>query len=260
MLLFINGGTFQMGSSTGMADERPVHSVTLSNFLMDNYQTTQESWQEVMGTNPSYFAINPAPLEIQLRRPVERISQYDAFVYCNRRSVKEGFTPCYVIKGTDNCQDWGDVPLSADPEWNNVYCRWDADGYRLPTEAEWEYAARSGQTANAPHRSTDEEAWNKDNSGMITHGVGLKKPNQFGLYDMFGNVWEWCWDSYTSYTEDACSDPHEQAVSDISIDRIGRGGAWNAEPSDCTPFFRNGGSPAARYSFIGMRVVRSISG
>lgn len=259
MMILVNGGTFQMGSPMGMADERPVHTVTLSNFFIDTFQVTQENWVQIMDSNPSYFSINPAPYENQMRRPVERISQYDAFIYCNKRSEKEGLTPCYTINGTDDCKKWGDVPVSATKLWNNVECRWEADGYRLPTEAEWEYAARGGHlgTTHQSAHSSDDEAWNKNNSAMITHAVGLKKPNLLGLHDMFGNVWEWCWDWYTSYTEDAVVNPHSTVIDDLEADRIGRGGAWNAEPSDCTPFFRNGGSPAARYSFIGLRVVRS---
>lgn len=248
-----------MGSPTGMADERPVHTVTLSNFFIDTFQTTQENWLQIMETNPSYFISNPAAGENQLRRPVERVSQYDAFVYCNKRSQREGLTPCYVVGGSDNCDKWGSIPAIVEKNWDNVECRWDADGYRLPTEAEWEYAARGGHLG-ANHFSshtTEEEAWNKHNSGMITHAVGLKKPNQLGLHDMFGNVWEWCWDWYMSYPEDAVTNPHGYDTPKAETDKIGRGGAWNAEPSDCTPFFRNGGSPAARYSFIGMRVVRS---
>lgn len=259
MMILVNGGTFQMGSLVGMADERPVHTVTLSNFYIDTFAMTQESWLKIMPTNPSYFGTNPSPSENQLRRPVERVSQYDAFIYCNKRSIKEGLTPCYVINGTDDTQKWGTPPIFSNKTWNSVICRWNADGYRLPTEAEWEYAARGGHLASNHHNFhiTDEESWHKNNSGMITHAVGLKKPNVLGLHDMFGNVWEWCWDWYTSYTEDSAVNPRSDAGDKPDVDRIGRGGAWNAEPSDCTPFFRNGGSPSARYSFIGFRVVRS---
>jgi formylglycine-generating enzyme len=260
MMIFIDGGTFKMGSPAGMADERPVHTVTLTNFLMDNYETTQEDWENIVGKNPSYFSGNSAPGENQSRRPVERISQYDAFVYCNKRSLKEGLTPFYVLNNSDNCNDWGPVPDNPDSRWNAVICRWQADGYRLPTEAEWEYAARGGQNCASVHPSAhipDDDTWNKNNSNMITHAVGLKKPNPLGLYDMFGNIWEWCWDRYTCYIDGTTKNPHSIDKAELTADRIVRGGAWNAEPSDCSPYFRNGGSPAARYSFIGLRVVRS---
>lgn len=260
MMIYVNGGSFAMGTLNGMADERPVHNVTLSSFYIDTTAVTQESWVKIMGENPSYFSANPAEYENQMLRPVERVSQYDAFIYCNKRSKIEGLTPCYTLDGTDETEKWGAIPKFTNDEWNKIVCHWNADGYRLPTEAEWEYAARGGHIGvGLSQKINDDESWNKNNSAMITHAVGMKKPNLLGLHDMFGNVWEWCWDWYTSYKEDDCINPRGTDTPDSSADKIGRGGAWNAEPSDCTPFFRNGGSPAARYSFIGFRVVRSSS-
>ena len=259
-MILVEGGTFEMGSPTGMADERPVHTVTLDNFYMDEHEVTQADWKKVMGINPSYFSDNPEKGESQAKRPVEHISHYDAYVYCNKRSMAEKLTPCYVIGGTDNPEKWGDTPDEQNNLWDNVKCRWDTNGYRLPSETEWEYAARGGihNTQKKVLKDADDNhSWNKNNSNCMTHAVRLRTPSVLGFYDLFGNVWEWCWDWYDCYRPGNFTNPHGAERTDDNTDRMGRGGAWNAEPSDCSPFFRNCGSPASRYNFIGMRVVRS---
>jgi formylglycine-generating enzyme len=260
MMILVEGSTFQMGSATGMADERPVHTVTLDNFYMAEHEVTQSEWKKIMGNNPSYFSDNPFSGETQSRRPVEHISHYDVYVYCNRRSMAENLTPCYLIGGIDNSDKWGKVPEEQTGMWDNVECRWDVNGYRLPTEAEWEYAARGGAhdgQKKVLKDSDENHSWNKNNSECMTHSVCTKVPSVLGFYDLFGNVWEWCWDWYDCYKPGASVNPHGAVRTNENTDRMGRGGAWNAEPSDCSPFFRNCGSPASRYNFIGIRVVRS---
>lgn len=260
MLILIKGGTFEMGSATGMADERPLHTVTLDDFYMEDHPVTQAEWKKIMGDMPAYFVNERQKGEQQAKRPIEQISQYDAFVYCNKRSIAEKLKPCYSINGTDNPKKWGEVPHEQNAAWDNVVCNWDANGYRLPTEAEWEYAARGGQKATQKKAFKDydeNKSWNKKNSNAMTHAVGLKPPSILGLHDLFGNVFEWCWDWYDCYQAGEETNPHGPKKNNDNTDRMGRGGAWNSEPSDCSPFFRNCGSPAARYNYIGLRVVRS---
>jgi len=172
--VFVEGGTFQMGSNDGDSDEKPVHSVTVSSFYVGKFEVTQKEYQNVMGKNPSYFKGE--------NNPVENVTWYDAVKYCNKRSEKEGRTPSYNING------------------NNVTCDFSANGYRLPTEAEWEYAARGGnKSQNYKYSGSNkigDVAWYDSNSGLRTHPVGQKAPNELGIYDMTGNVWEWCWDWY----------------------------------------------------------------
>lgn len=237
-MVLIQGGTFKMGSNNGDDNEKPVHSVTVASFRICKYQVTQYDWTKIMGENPSRFKDNPANGEKQGLRPVESVSWFDAIEYCNMRSMAEGLTLCYTINA------------------ETVTCNWNANGYRLPTEAEWEYAARGGgraarQSDYSGGYSMDEVGWYYNNSGGKTHQVGLKAPNAAGLYDMSGNVGEWCWDWYGDYPSGAVSDPRGASSGE---DRVDRGGTWNYDADDCRVSFRDGRSPDYRDISLGLRV------
>ena len=279
--VYIPAGTFQMGSTAGYDDEKPEHEVTISKgYFMGRHEVTQKEWAEVMKDNangisesPSNFKNSPAENEDQTQRPVESVSWYDAVVYCNRRSIAEDLTPCYAIGGKTNPDEWGTVPTSNDSKWNGVTCDWNANGYRLPTEAEWEYAARAGDaTTNARTWSgTDTEtklkeyAWYfYEGSDSKTHQVGTLAPNEWGLYDMSGNVWEWCWDwydenYYSSSSTESGTNPTGPTRGSSGDGRVNRGGSWGNSASNCTVSRRSYDGPNGRYDGLGFRLVRSAN-
>ncbi|MCL2442837.1 MAG: SUMF1/EgtB/PvdO family nonheme iron enzyme [Treponema sp.] len=233
----IRGGTFMMGSprteSGRSSNEGPQRRVTVSSFNMGKYPVTQKEYQEVMGTNPSRFQGE--------NLPVEMVSWFDAIEYCNRRSQREGLTPAYTISGS------GD---NRTVTWNH-----NANGYRLPTEAEWEYACRAGTTTayNTGATISDSTGWYLWNSNGRTHPVGQRRANAWGLHDMHGNVLEWCWDWFVNYPSGAQTNP-TGAISGTS--RVMRGGAWNRSNSDNRSAYRFYYYPTSRDNSFGFRLVR----
>jgi len=256
-MIQIPGGSFQMGGNSN-SNEQPVHTVTLSGFYMGKYEVTQEQWTTVMGSNPSSFTSSPATGEVQNKRPVEYVSWYDTLVFCNKLSMREGLSPAYRISGSTDPANWGTVPTSSNSTWNAVLIVADSTGYRLPTEAQWEYAARGGNGSPGNYtysgsNTVGEVAWYESNSGSKTHEVGKKSPNGLGLYDMSGNVWEWCWDWYGSYSSGAQTDP--MGVSSGS-GRVRRGGSWGDSAEDIRSTYRGSYGPYGRINSFGFRLVR----
>jgi len=239
-MVLIPAGTYTRGiSDIQDYGASPPHQVTLSRgFYMGKYEVTQEQYQAVMGTNPSFFHggsdREPSVGETQSRRPVEMVSWYDAVEFCNKLSALEGFAPAYTI--TNRSPSSGYPITSA-----TVTANWSANGYRLPTEAEWEYAFRAGTTTPWSFGSTESQlgnyAWYYANSSYKTHEVGKKQPNAWGLYDIHGNVWEWCWDWYGTYASGAQTDPCGAVSGTI---RVIRGGSWLTLRST---FVQRSGSP-----------------
>jgi formylglycine-generating enzyme required for sulfatase activity len=234
-MIFVDGGSFRMGSNSDFDDERPIHTVTVSSFYMGKYEVTQEEWTAVMGTDPGNFKGEDLP--------VEMVSWFDAVEYCNTLSIKEGLRPAYSGSG------------------DNIVCDFTASGYRLPTEAEWEYAARGGNKNNLSYEYSGSNqpgavGWYYSNSENRTHPVGSKSPNILGLYDMSGNVYEWCWDWYGIYSSDSQTDPRGPAIP-LSADdpRVARGGSWENGARYLRSAYRGGKDPSNRINALGFRVV-----
>lgn len=219
-MIFVEGGKFTMGATSEQGKEafdreRPIHEVTLSSYYIGKCEVTQELWQAIMGSNPSYFRGD-------LHQPVEMVNWTDC---------QEFITKLNSLTGKH---------------------------FRLPTEAEWENAARGGKWSMgykyAGYNKLDEVAWYNNNSAGKTHPVGQKSPNELGLYDMSGNVYEWCQDWYGSYTRNSQTNP----IGPYSgTDRVWRGGCWGHDEGNCRVSVRNYYNPSGRYPYHGLRLAAS---
>ena len=219
-MVYVEGGTFMMGATseqgTDAADgEKPVHQVTLSSFSIGRYEVTQEEWQAVMGSNPSYFK--------GAKRPVESVSWNDCQEFIRKLNAMTGRR------------------------------------FRLPTEAEWEYAARGGNRSQgykySGSNNLNSVAWYADNSGNTTHDVGLKSPNELGIYDMSGNVWEWCQDWYDINYYSSSPQTNPMGPSSGSY-RVDLGGSWYSYARSCRVSYRFNNGPGLRDLNLGLRLAQ----
>jgi formylglycine-generating enzyme required for sulfatase activity len=234
-MVLVEGGTFMMGNSAkdryDDGNERS-YEASVKTFYMARYEVTQREWAELMGTTPAEQLGKEESMKnlFGLRGvgddyPMYYISWEEAAEYCNRLSRREGLGPAYSGSGED------------------ITCDFEASGYRLPTEEEWEYAAKGGNKAPAVYRYSGGNdvnlvGWHDGNSGGGAHPVGTREPNDLGIYDMSGNVWEWCWDTYYGRV------------------RIVRGGCWNVYARYLRSANRHAENMMYRDSQIGFRVVR----
>lgn len=252
------GGSFTMGRTTGSGntEELPTHPVTLSAFSIGKYEVMQSDWITIMQSNPSYFQGN-------LYKPVENINWYRVLAYCNKRSISEGLTPTYTILNSTDPDDWGAIPIAINPDWDAAICNFTVNGYRLPTEAEWEYAARGG--TNNPDflysgsNTVADVAWYQTNSSGTTHPVGQLQGNGMSIFDMSGNVNEWCWDWYDAqyYSVSPANNPTGPSTG---VTHIIRGGSYDQFVSQyCRVVSRSSAGPHARSSNTGLRVARTIT-
>ena len=258
----VHAGAFLMGSPEdgpdAENDEKPQHRVQLDAFLMAEHAVTQDLWKAVMGTDPSHFKGG--------MRPVEQVSWFDAAVFCNALSKMTNRSPVYLDPqgqpyGWDGKQ-WtlpneGEVQVSLPP--NGGEGRGGA-GYCLPKEAQWEYAARAGQDESLKYAGSDlldQVGWYADNSGGETREAGLLMPNALGLYDMIGNVFEWCEDWWADYR----AEPQENSPGpEKGVTRVMRGGRWGGSPQRCRLAYRSNAGPGTRDDSIGFRLALQVDG
>jgi len=239
----IRAGTFQMGSPEGQGedDEHPQHEVRITQpFYVGVTEVTQAQYEAVMRSNPSWFAPTGGGKDrvagqFTGEHPVHLVSRLDAVKFCNKLSEMEGRKPFYEFAG-----ETVRVP------------HWSSSGYRLPTEAEWEYAC-GGDPANL-----DEHAWFDANSGYVTNPVGKKLANRFGLHDMLGNVLEWCWDAYDKdyYKQSRRDDPTGPAAPAATF-WVMRGGSWMDGPYIRRSAKRMWAAPGTRSVHVGFRLARA---
>lgn len=258
-LIAVPAGKFQR-------DDVPTNINAVSAFYMSQYEITRAQFTKITGlSDPSDVRIAAG----NSNSHVQNIIWYHTLVFCNRLSMKEGLTPVYAIAGETDPSPWGAIPSRNNDTWNQATANWSANGYRLPTEAEWWWAAIGADIADPGHintkgvnklfagdnsgRSLTDYVWYSGNSSEVAHPVGTKEPNELGFYDLSGNVWEWCWDRYGRLPDGLLVDYRGSLKG---RDRVLHGGSWRNNTDRIKLSFRLEHYPSFRYPNIGFRVVR----
>ena len=260
-LIYVPSGKFQR-------DSNELNISYVDDFLISKYEISREQFKKITNlSDPS----NDSTSSGYIDNPVQQITWYQAIYFSNKLSQLEGLTPVYSINNITNPDQWGEIPTSENKEWNSIHVNWNANGYRLPTEMEWLWAAMGGDKIDKDkinkngyrkvfsgennYNSKDDYAWCRENSDRKTHIMGSKKPNALGIYDMTGNVWEWNWDWYGNYPNGYLDNYKGPSTGN---ERLLHGGSWLNGDDRCNNNFRLGHNPDFVYGNIGIRLVRKI--
>jgi formylglycine-generating enzyme required for sulfatase activity len=245
-MIMVEGGSFVMGDPYGNEDNKQLHRVTLSTFYIGKYEITNKQYEDVM--------LNKLYEPDKNHYPVGDVTWFDAIAFCNRLSIIEALKPCYSQNGESDPSKWNTK--------GTVICDWSANGYRLPTEAEWEYAARGGKKSKGYQYSGSDDlksvGWYEGNSWNQKQKIGLKSANEIGIYDMSGNQWEWCWDWYDAgyYSVSPEIDPRGPGTGQT---RLLRGGNWCNAATLCRVSYRDYYSPCYGFNYYGFRLCRAVN-
>jgi formylglycine-generating enzyme required for sulfatase activity len=255
-LRYVPAGTFQR-------DAIETNTSTVSAFRISQYEITRAQYVAIMGagSDPSDSLYSSGPED-----PVQRVNWYQAISFCNKLSLAESLEPAYHVSGVDFATlTYAEIPITPSVPWDAVAVDWSANGYRLPTEAEWVWAAIGATAGTTAHtkafsgsdggNAIGDYAWTFENSQLrnTSQPVGTRLANELGLFDMSGNVWEWTWDWYGTYPTGAVTDYRGAGMSWL---RSAHGGSWFNDASFAAPAFRHHSSPDSQNRRIGFRVVR----
>lgn len=249
-IVYVQGGSFYLGIRTtvNISEQLPVF---ISSFIIGKFEVTRDEWETVMGI----------PLKGKTKNsdlPAEYISWIDAIAYCNKKSMSEDLSPCYSINGQTNPDEWGEYHNFSMEEFASIQCDFSSNAYRLPTEAEWEFAAKGGiYTKYYQYSGSDllsDVAWHFFNSDNVAHPVGTKNANELGIYDMSGNVSEWCWDWYSGLANSMQWNP---SGPNFGNEKIVRGGSYYTQGGLLVDT-RYKQIPNSATNGNGFRIVRSI--
>ncbi len=262
----IEAGVFQMGSKEWGPDNlRPVRNIKINSFFMKETMVTFKEWKIVYEwalNNGFTFVYDNMSMGAHKdecgnkthteNEPVASLCWYDAVAWCNAASIKENLTPCYYTN-----QNYSEIYKGGKIDIKNEWVKWEVDGYRLPTEAEWEYACRAGSVTKFfwGDNVSDDYAWHEPNSSGKTHPVREKSPNKFGLYDICGNIWEWTWDWLADYDVNDLDNPKGANKGDEKVLRgnsFNFGGGWHMPSA-----YRTTEPPHVNKSHLGLRVLKT---
>jgi len=259
VMKYVVGGSFQR-------DDNTTNISVVSAFRIAEKEITRSQFVSITGLpDPTYVRYSSSTDD-----PVQMVNWYQAILFCNKLSIVENLIPVYSIHGSTNPDTWGNIPFKNDIYWDAVIVNWEASGYRLPTEMEWLWAAMGADSRNPGKLNADgynqefsgstgsnlagDYVWYYDNSEMKTHSVGTKIPNELGVYDLSGNVWEWCWDRFN---KDYPSGTLVNFKGDkTGYSRVAHGGSWSSFLSFATITSRQNNNPGAQLFNYGFRVVR----